>query len=335
MAIEISKNNSKPKRILFLGSKNYGIVALRAIQDVAPRSLIGIITLDDSGDDRSRYTEIRSLASTSGITLKVISKTSELREAIIACQPDLCFTVGWFTIIPDDVLQSVPDGFVGIHNSLLPSLRGSAPFVWAILKGHPSAGITLFKFGRGLDNGDILASKSFPILSDDYIADVMEKAENLIVPLVQENFPLLLQGVLMGVPQSDDDPRLTFGAPRRPPDGNIDWFKPAGYIYNFIRAQSYPYQGAFTYHQDRKMIIRRASLFPPVYYGTPGQIAQIVADGVYVICGDDRALILNEIELHEQSGEIVYQGNPNQIIKSVAIRFSNTVQNPLGIIRNS
>jgi methionyl-tRNA formyltransferase len=49
----------------------------------------------------------------------------------------------------------------------------------------------------------------------------------------------------------------------------------------------------------------------------PGQVARITSDGVYIICGDDRAIILEEVELGRK------RSKANDFIKSIKGRMSN------------
>src|SRR5262249_7680476 len=106
---------------------------------------------------------------------------------------------------------------------------------------------------------------------------------------------------------------------RQPADGNIDWTQPARDVFNFIRAQSDPYPGAFTYVDGQELRIWKARLFDDVYFGTPGQVARIASDGVTVVCGDHRALVLEDVEM---SGK---RGRANELIKSIKLRMTNRV----------
>ena len=46
----------------------------------------------------------------------------------------------------------LPRGFLGLHASLLPKLRGGAPLNWAILSGLDETGVTLFQLEDGIDD---------------------------------------------------------------------------------------------------------------------------------------------------------------------------------------
>ena len=59
---------------------------------------------------------------------------------------------------------------------------------------------------------------------------------------------------------AQDESRRRIFPQRSPRDGKIEWQWDAVDVYNFIRAQTRPYPGAFTFWQERKMTIWAASL---------------------------------------------------------------------------
>ena len=76
-----------------------------------------------------------------------------------------------------------------------------------------------------------------------------------------------------------------------------------------IRAQAPPYPGAFTIWENRHIILLRARVFSMPYYGIPGQVARIVrGEGVYIVCGDSRAIILGKVltDGHEYDAEEIF-----------------------------
>jgi methionyl-tRNA formyltransferase len=198
-------------------------------------------------------------------------------------------------MIGDETLEVASYGFLGMHNSSLPKYRGGSPLVWTMINGEKQAGLSLFSFTKGIDEGDIWAQESVEIGPDDYIADILMKLEAKAIALLREKYLDILNGKLKPVPQNHN--LATYCAMRIPEDGLIDWHKPSQGVYNFIRAQSDPYPGAFTISEGKKLIIWRAHPSPITYYGTPGQVARISPDGVYVICGDNTPLICDFVEL--------------------------------------
>jgi hypothetical protein len=69
------------------------------------------------------------------------------------------------------------------------------------------------------------------------------------------------------------------------------------------------------------LIVWQATPISMTYHGTPGQIARIIENGAYVICGDAKPLLLEIVELDGQKGPA------SKLIKSIKTRLSNYPQN--------
>ncbi|MBF0522815.1 MAG: methionyl-tRNA formyltransferase [Candidatus Omnitrophica bacterium] len=304
------------KRVLFMGSKDLGLGVLKEMVALSPKTLIGALTIDDKSDCRSALSDFKVFAKEKNIKLYVASNKADSERIIQELKPDLCFVVGWYWLISDATLDGVAKGFIGIHNSLLPQYRGSAPLVWAMMAGEKKVGFSLFTFTKGMDDGPIWVQGSVSVEDSDDIGDVLVKLKTKAVKTVHEKYPAILDGKIKPVAQKHN--QATYCAQRLPSDGNINWSEPARKIYDFIRSQANPYPGAFTYYQSAELKIWRAQLCDKVYFGTPGQVAQIGKDGVYVICGDNRAIILKDIEFGGK------RQPAQEILKTISIRFPDT-----------
>ncbi|RME00270.1 MAG: methionyl-tRNA formyltransferase [Calditrichaeota bacterium] len=305
--------NRQIRRVVFMGSKRLGYLILQEMFRHHPDRLAGAITLDDREDTRSYFQQIQAFAHTQKIPLFIAENKQHTREIIYRLKPDMGFVAGWYWLLDHELLQFVPHGFWGIHNSLLPRYRGSAPLVWAIINGETEVGFSIFKFTPGMDDGPIWAQEKLAISPDEYVGDILHRLEQKTLEVFQTKYPRVFEHEISAVEQ--DHRQATYCAQRRPEDGRIDWRRPAREIYNFIRAQSEPYPGAFTLLREKKLTIWKARLFEFPYFGTPGQVARITKDGVWVICGDQRALILTDISFDGS------RTAPQQIIQSIKIRF--------------
>jgi len=302
------------KKVLFIGSKQLGLRILEELYTLSPHILIGVMTIDDIGDARSKYQEIKHFAQTRGLQFCTAVNRSHSEQFVRQLRPDLCFVVNWYWIMGKECLSSVPFGFIGIHNSLLPKYRGCSPLIWAIIKGEREVGFSIFSFSSGMDEGAIWAQDRVIIESDDYISSVLGKIETKSLEILQSIYLKILEGTIK--PKEQKHELATYCAQRFPRDGNIDWSKSAIDIYNFVRAQSDPYPGAFTYYEGQLLKIWRARCFERPYFGTPGQVAGVINGEVIVVCGDDSAIVLDELE---KDGR---RGKAREFIKSFKGRFS-------------
>jgi methionyl-tRNA formyltransferase len=220
-----------------------------------------------------------------------------LSELWQARQVDLLLMVGWRYLVPMSICDSTRLGSFVFHDSLLPAYRGFAPTCWAILNGQDHTGVTLLRAVEDTDAGDVVRQVRIPIADDDYIGTVRERVTDAYLNMLEDRLPSLLSGHVDAIPQ--DHSLATYCSKRVPEDNLIDWSRPARCVYNLIRGVSRPYPGAYTFLEERRLIVWAADLAGPLYVGnTPGAVVQVSGrEGVLVTCGDGRCLRLTELQL--------------------------------------
>ena len=297
------------ERAVFIGSKTIGAKVLETMYAEAPNQLIASITINDVEDKRSALKRFNEFEQRTGKKLFVLERGSQLKSIINQLRPEICIVVGWYWVLSSELLEMVPNGFLGIHASLLPKYRGGSPLVWAILNGETETGISLFYFDEGMDTGDLVAQKKIPIKHRETIKDVLCKAEDKSQEIIEENYRLLLAGKAHREPQ--DQQQATYAALRTSEDGRIDWSNSARSIFNFIRAQTHPYPGAFcVLDSNTRLRIWEADEFPFPYFGAPGQVTLKKDDQVVVTCGGGTGLCLKSVQLDNQEVQ-----NPADVLK--------------------
>ena len=301
-------------KTLFIGSKDLGVEILRQMIDIDRSNIVGAITIDDRSDSRTAFSKFFELCDLEGVPLTVAANRSDAESRIRTLEPDLCLVVGWYWLIGEDVLRVAGNGFIGLHFSLLPKYRGSSPLVWTVINGESEAGFSFFSLTEGMDEGPVWTQGSVPIGPRDYISDVLDNLTSKAIEAFGRMYPKILTGKLS--PSEQSTAEATYCSPRFPIDGEIDWSKSAEQIFNFVRAQSRPYPGAFTYlGEDRITVWTVRQDSSSRYFGTPGQIARIEHSGVWVICGNDKAIVLESIELNGRTQRA------SEIIRSVKSRL--------------
>lgn len=257
-------------RIVFMGASELGFDCCNAMIKKG-HNIVGIFTIPQKFNIKYKeqaekiqvnnylYKDFRSFASHRLPVIVVEEKMGSYYDNLEAMKPDLILAVGWYYMIPSNMIAMAPKGAIGIHGSLLPKYRGNAPFVWAIINGEKETGISLFYFEKGVDEGDIIAQKSFPIEDTDTIREVLEKARLSSIEILDEYLPKVANGTSTRIVQ--DHSKATIFPKRTPEDGKIDWTWDAKRIKNFIRAQTKPYPGAFTIINNKKVVIWDADLY--------------------------------------------------------------------------
>lgn len=221
-------------------------------------------------------------------------------ERLRATDPDFIIVIGWSELVGPEILdlprivRGAQDrhgpgyGCVGMHPTLLPEGRGRAPIPWSIIRGLSRSGVSIFYLEEGADEGDIIAQRDFSIEWADDAQSIYDRVAAIHYRMMTETIPSLLDGTAPRIPQADLAKRRgfvpTYWTKREPKDGIIDWNTPAPTVYNWIRAQTKPYPGAFTYLNGRKLIVWRASLHDCDAVDAPGTALGVEADCLVVSC---------------------------------------------------
>lgn len=81
----------------------------------------------------------------------------DIAAHLAAQQADLALVACFPRRIPASLLTIPPLGFINLHPSLLPDLRGPHPLFWAFRLGLTMTGVTLHRMDASFDTGNILA----------------------------------------------------------------------------------------------------------------------------------------------------------------------------------
>ncbi|MCW0190483.1 MAG: formyltransferase family protein [Rhodococcus sp.] len=201
--------------------------------------------------------------------------------------PDLLIVNGWNRLIAPEVIARFRYGGVGVHAGHPPIGLGRAPLPWNIIKGQRDLEVYLFRLTSQADDGDIVGRYPVEITVIDSVATLYEK--------VMWRAAVLIADAIEGFPGSIENAQpqdLHFAehyGKREPKDGLIDFTKTCDQIHDFIRAQSRPYPGAFTYLDGRRWTIWKAAPFDTFSFRTeirrPGEILLALPHGLVVATG--------------------------------------------------
>ena len=301
------------KKIIFIGSKDLGFEVFKSIYAVSNEFEWTLLMPDDSKDARSHNSNFVSFAKKNSIDFFICKNNTEAKKIIKKINPEIGFVCGWYWLIDKSILSIIDYGLWGMHNSLLPKYRGGAPLVWSIINGEKIVGSTIFKIEEGMDDGEILHTIKVELDQKMHIGDVLNIIQEKTVSSLPKKWNLLLHGSIKTVNQNES--YATYCSQRMPNDGLIAWSEDASKIYNFIRAQSHPYPGSFTYYKNQKIKIMKAKIVDNIYFGTPGQILRVLNNSVYISCGHNTAIEIISLQLEDQIC------NPSRVFKSIKIRL--------------
>ena len=274
---------------------SFDVIGRRCLEASAEAGaeVAAIVTLPGPIDpDRSGQCSFDEVASRFGVALIEAADVNAPAtiDVVRATEPDAIFVVGWSQLVRSDFIAVAPGAVFGMHPTLLPRHRGRAAIPWAILSGLAKTGVTLFEIvDPSADSGPIVGHVEVPIGEEETATTLYERIADAHVELVREYVPQLVRGTAPRVPQ--DERRASAWPKRTPADGIIDWETRAPYLYDWVRAQTRPYPGAFTYLGDEKVVVWSAR--PVDAEAAPA--GTIVAAGPVVACGEG-ALLLEDVE---------------------------------------
>ncbi len=166
---------------------------------------------------------------------------------------DVLVSINYLFLIEIDLINLPAKLAFNIHGSLLPKYRGRTPHVWSIINNESETGITAHLIDESCDSGDIMEQIIVPIDKEDTGADILDKFGDKYLELLDVVLSRITSESVTLTKQQDSI--ATYFGKRSPEDGRINWNWQKERIYNWVRAQAYPYPGAFTFYKTNKVII--------------------------------------------------------------------------------
>ena len=275
-------------KIVFMGTPEIAATCLDSLVS-GGHEIAAVITGEDKPRGRRMVmtpTAVKAYAMEHGIpayTPKTL-KDEAFMELLSALAPEIIVVVAYGKILPASVLTFPKYGCINVHVSLLPKYRGAAPMQRAVIDGEKETGVTLMQMDVGLDTGDILMQRAFPIGEEDTFETVHDTSARLGGEMLCELLPLLERAEIARVKQNDS--LATYAQKIEKADCRIDFSKDAKTLNCLIRGVN-PIPMAFCMQGEKMLKIVRA--VPVDAKGTPGEVLSLsdAGDGsITVACGE-------------------------------------------------
>lgn len=234
--------------MLTLGFLCSGSLGLEVLQKVVRQYSVKFVLTDKASQKIIAFCEARSLPCYAGNPRNGIGY-----QFVKNFEADVICSVNYIFLIEEDIINHSKKITFNLHGSLLPKYRGRTPHVWAIINNEKETGITAHKINTGCDTGEIILQKKIRIAANDTGATILDKFAKEYPKMLFRVFKLIEKDEVVLTQQ--DDSLATYFGKRTPEDGEISWDWSRERIYNWVRAQSYPYPGAFTFANGRKITI--------------------------------------------------------------------------------
>ncbi len=275
-------------RVLFAGNKGRGVVCLQALL-TSGYNIVSVLA-HPSPEKSVTPGSVAEAALQMGLPLLQPANVNapEVITSLHELAPDLIVLAGYGQIVKQAFINMASLGCINLHGGKLPQYRGSSPMNWALLNGEREFGISIIQVESGVDTGDVLNERMFPISLEDTIVDIQRIANREFPKMLLEVVAQIKAGTLQ--PRKQDETQAAYYPLRFPDDGLILWdIYTAEQIHNRVRALADPYPGAFTFFKGQRVNLLASQLAQRTYYGEPGRVYLTKRTGL-LVCALDRCL---------------------------------------------
>ncbi len=290
-------------RVVLLGSDPIALPAFEAVAALPGVSVVQVWSQPDRPSGRGQVVQPNAVAAwalAKGLPLRRPERLDEAEDAALAAlAPDLAVVMAYGQLLREPTLALPRLGFVNLHGSLLPALRGATPVEGALALGLPETGVTLQQVVRRLDAGPVLATRRLAVAPATGREELRAAMGVVAGALAAEAIPALLAGALVPAPQ--DEAAATYTRRLRREDAALDFAAPAADLANRVRAlEGWP--GSTCLLGEVRLKVGRAAAEPGPAGKPPGTVLAADGGGVRIATGDG---VLRLLELQRPGGRML------------------------------
>ena len=187
---------------------------------------------------------------------------------------DLFVSMSFNQIFCYEVLNLPSLRTINCHAGKLPFYRGRNILNWALINDEKEFGITVHFVDEGIDTGDIIKQRCYPITDLDDYESLLFRAYDECANILYDAIKCLQENKLSPVSQQSIHPIGFYCSARRDGDEVIVWSQKSRDIFNFVRSICKPGPEARTYLCGDELKINKVIYLvdAPHYIGIPGAV---------------------------------------------------------------
>lgn len=197
---------------------------------------------------------------------------------------DLFVSMSFNQIFKKQVIDISKLGVINCHAGKLPFYRGRNVLNWVLINDEKEFGITVHFVDEGIDTGDIILQKIFPISDEDNYDTLLKLSYIECAKLLYESIKLIRSQKYECIKQKDIHQIGLYCGMRQVGDEIIDWNQKSRDIFNFIRAICKPGPMGRSFIDNNEIKINKSKIIDnaPTYIGIPGQVIGVTDNGVFI-----------------------------------------------------
>jgi methionyl-tRNA formyltransferase len=210
---------------------------------------------------------------------------------------DLFVSMSFNQIFRSEILSKPKLGTINCHAGKLPFYRGRNILNWAIINDEKDFGITVHYVDEGIDTGDIILQRTYPITDNDNYKTLLDVAYFECASILYDSIKEIQLGISKRVKQESIDAVGFYCGRRSLGDELINWNQSSRRLFNFIRSISKPGPMATTQKGENEVKINNAKLIEGTinYIGTVGQLLAKTSNG-FLVKTEDSFIEISEIQ---------------------------------------
>jgi len=115
-------------------------------------------------------------------------------EMLKTFDPDLIISITANQIFKKRLLNLPKHGCLNLHSALLPNYKGLMPTFWVLKNDEKEMGVSVFFMDEGIDTGEILVQRAFPIEQKDTLENLIDKNKKIGMDTIVKSIELIQSG---------------------------------------------------------------------------------------------------------------------------------------------
>ena len=275
------------KKIIFMGTPLFAVPILKSLYQNGYEVVV-VYTQPAKKSKRGmgiNPTPIQNLSETLNIEFRTPSSLKNNKEEydyLKKLEADVAVVVAYGQILPKEILKLTKKGFINVHASILPKLRGSAPIQRSIMNSDSKTGISIMKIAEKLDTGPLCNVYHLDILENENAESLSERLSLLAAEKVLDDIDAILEDKALFEPQ--DDTKATYASKILKSEGQIDWSESQNNIIGKINGL---YPNSFFIYKGERYKVLKAEISNKI-----GEVGQVLSTALDIGCKNGSIKIL-------------------------------------------
>lgn len=270
--------------IIFMGTPEFATSALSTLIN-SKHKVVAVFSQRPKAKGRGMYitqSPVHRLASEHNIQVytPVTLRNEEADQLISSIDADIIVVTAYGFIIPKNILESKKYGCLNIHPSKLPKYRGAAPLQRTIIDGNDSTAVCIMKMDEGLDTGDIMMKKEFPISDKITFKELHDECAQIGADLLLQ----VLDNIDNIKPRKQSEEGVVYAHKLSKEESKINWHESSFAIDCKVRGMN-PWPGVYFEYQGKKIKIIEAEYLNIEHKYDPGLILNNGSKFFEIACG--------------------------------------------------